>query len=316
MATLRIGTRGSDLARWQARRVQALLADRGTASELIVITTSGDETRRGPPPPAAPGFAVKGLFTKEIEDALLDGRVDVAVHSLKDLMVDLPDGLVIAAVPEREDPRDGLVTSDGRTLDALPPGARVGTSSLRRRAALANVRPDLEITTLRGNVPTRVRRVEQGAVDGAILALAGLRRLGLAARAVPLDPRVFVPAPGQGALAVEARADDPATHAALRPLDDAEIRAAIEAERGALAVLEAGCNVPIGAACHRDDEGGLTLYLRVYAVDGSRMLSVEVPVDRQAPRASGAAAARRLEAEGARSLIEEAVRAAEGDRNG
>ncbi|NIM52106.1 MAG: hydroxymethylbilane synthase [Gemmatimonadales bacterium] len=298
MAVLRIGTRGSALARWQADRVGDLLAARGVEAAFVPIRTSGDATagrRRA-------GLAVKGLFTKEIEQALLDRRVDIAVHSLKDLLLELPPGLVIAAVPEREDPRDALVTRDGRSLLELEPGARIGTSSLRRRAAVASQRPDVEVVPLVGNVTTRVKRVEEGSVDAAVLALAGLKRLRLDGHAVPLDPAVFVPAPGQGALAVEARADDDRVLEIIAPLDDMRVRHAIEAERSALAGLGSGCNVPVGA--HASWTGRtLTLQVAVYAPDGGEPLRVQVPVKPNDPAAGGAMAAARLLEAGASALM-------------
>lgn len=299
MFPLRIGTRGSALALWQAERVRALLAVRGVSSAITVIRTSGDEGS------ARPGTYVegKGLFTKEIEDALLDGRIDAAVHSLKDLGAILPEGLELAAFPEREDPRDALVTRVPGGLAALARGARVGTSSLRRIAALLAQRPDLDIVPLRGNVPTRVGRVEKGEVDAVVLAMAGLKRLGLAGTAIPLDPEAFVPAPGQGALGIQVRSGDSATSAAVRPLDNGEIRIAVEAERAAMAELEGGCRVPLGITC-LPGEASRMLHLRVYAPDGSKSLSARVALDERDPRGSGVKGARELLAAGAKALIE------------
>jgi hydroxymethylbilane synthase len=244
----------------------------------------------------------KGLFTKELEDALLDRRIDLAVHSVKDMGAVLPTGLELAAFPEREDPRDALVTDVSGGLDGLPRGARVGTSSLRRIAALRGQRPDIEIVPLRGNVPTRVARVERGDVAAVILAMAGLKRLGLVGKASPLDSTIFVPAPGQAALGIEIRSDDQRTRAAVAPLDDPEIRIGVEAERAAMAELEGGCRVPLGVTCVVT-EGRRTLYARVYAADGSRSLSARVPVDPRDPRASGLRAARELLSAGAAELI-------------
>ena len=295
---LRIGTRGSALALWQAERVQDLLARLGTRSELVTVRTSGDEGSARP----AQYVEGKGLFTRELEDALLDHRIDAAVHSLKDLGAALPARLELVAYPEREDPRDALVTRSGCALERLPRGARVGTSSLRRIAAIRAARSDLNVVPLRGNVPTRVARVERGELDGAVLALAGLRRLGLVDKAVPLDPTVFVPAPGQGAIAVEIRSDDAVTRAAFQRLDNAEVRVAVEAERAAMAELEGGCRVPLGVVC-LGSGGARTLHLRVYALDGSQSLSVQAQVDLANPRASGIEAARRLLAAGAAALI-------------
>jgi hydroxymethylbilane synthase len=296
---LRIGTRGSDLARWQATRVRALLAERGVSAELVTIRTSGDEGGRVP---AAPGGSGKGLFTKEIEDALLAGRIDLAVHSLKDLSVELPRGLTIAAYPEREDFRDALVGLPGATLAGLPAGAKIGTSSLRRRAAVLATRRDLEIVPLRGNVPTRVNKVGRDGLVAAVLAMAGLTRLGLAAGAVPLDPALFPPAPGQGALALQARDDDRRVLDALGPLDDAVVRCAVVAERAALAALEGGCQAAIGAHCHSAG-ATLMLHVTVFAPDGSRTLTAAGTLDPAAPATGGQAVAADLLAAGAKELI-------------
>jgi hydroxymethylbilane synthase len=302
--TLRIGTRGSTLARWQAGRVQGLLAQQGIASELVIIRTAGD--RRSFPKPQ-PGETGKGLFAKEIEDALLAGEIDLAVHSLKDLASEIPQGLTLAAFPEREDPRDALVTSQRWTLKTLPRGATLGTSSLRRKAALLAARSDLKIAELRGNVPTRIARVGKD-LDGAVLALAGLKRLGLASTGVPLDPETLPPAPGQGALAIEARCDDRAILALLAPLDDPAVRTSVEAERAALRELEGGCRAAIGAYCTQEGSGGeLILHVKVFAPDGSRSLAAQVAVDRKDPKASGRSVARELISRGARELIREAT---------
>lgn len=296
---LRIGTRGSDLARWQATRVQGLLAAGGVSAELVTIRTSGDEGSRSRP---APGTTGKGRFTKEIEDALLGGRVDLAVHSLKDLSAELPPGLTIAAYPEREDPRDALVSVTRGDVQQLPRGARVGTSSLRRRAALLAARPDLVIVALRGNVPTRVKKVGTDGLNAAVLALAGLKRLGLADGAVPLAPDLFPPAPGQGALALEARAGDRGVLELLAPLDQPAVRCAVEAERTALAELEGGCQAAIGAFCEYGRDG-LVLNVRVFAPDGTRQLSAKGPVNPGDPVSSGRTVARDLLLQGARDLI-------------
>jgi hydroxymethylbilane synthase len=298
-STLRLGTRGSDLARWQANRVRDLLGARGVRVELITLRTSGDEGSGARP---APGTTGKGLFTKEIEDALLDRRIDLAVHSLKDLSVELPAGLTIAAYPERADPRDALVSTRGGGVSDLPRGARVGTSSLRRRAALLAARGDLDIVPLRGNVPTRLKKVGKDGLDAALLALAGLNRLGLAERAVPLRPDQFPPAPGQGALAIEARVGDQAVLDLLRPLDQPAVRNAVEAERAALAELEGGCQAAIGAYCDSGQDG-LILNVRVFAPDGSRALSARGPVDPRDPASGGRMVARDLVSQGARDLV-------------
>ncbi len=301
MPLLRIGTRGSALARAQARRVQTCLHQLGVDTELVIIRTSGDEPR------SSRREIVKGLFTKEIEAALLDGDVDVAVHSLKDLLLDQPKGLMLAAFPERADPRDALVTRDGRSVAELATSAQIGTSSLRRRAALLAARPDIRIEPLRGNVPTRVERVDRGELDGAVLAMAGLERLGMAGRGVPLDATVFVPAPGQGALALQTRTDDETTNVIVRRLDQCTVRAQVEAERAALQLLAGGCEVPIGAVCV-PERNETMLHVTVYAPDGSQSLSARAVLDSSNPVATGESAARELIAKGAAPLLELARR--------
>jgi hydroxymethylbilane synthase len=296
---LRIGTRGSELARWQATRVRELLGARGVGADLVIIRTSGDE---GANPRRAPGSTGKGLYTREIEDALLERRIDLAVHSLKDLTTELPPGLTIAAYPERDDVRDALVTAGGGALSDLPRGARVGTSSLRRRAALLAVRSDLTVVSIRGNVPTRVKQVGRDGLDAAVLALAGLRRLGLLEGAVPLDPHAVPPAPGQGALALEVRAGDRAVMDCLRPLDDAAVRCAVEAERAALAELEGGCLAAIGAFCESGRDG-LALHVRIFAPDGTHALAANGMVNPREPASSGRQVALDLLRRGARDLV-------------
>src|SRR5712692_5722060 len=238
---LTIGSRGSQLALWQARWVQARLETFGEESRIEIIHTTGDKITDV----ALSKVGTKGLFTKEIEDALLDGSIDLAVHSLKDMPTDLPAGLTLAAIPEREDPRDALV---GRHLAELPKGARIGTSSLRRAAQLRAIRPDLAIETIRGNVDTRLRKLDSGQYDAIVLAAAGLRRLGCDNRiAELLEPDVMCPAVGQGALAVETRADNGRAFEICARLEHAATRIAVTAERAALAALGGGCQVPIGA---------------------------------------------------------------------
>jgi hydroxymethylbilane synthase len=235
-----IASRGSQLALWQAHWVEAQLQALGHEVRIQIIKTTGDKITDVP----LAKVGTKGLFTKEIEEALLDGRADVAVHSLKDLPTELPEGLVVAAVPEREDPRDAVV---GKRLDELPQGAKVGTSSLRRAAQLRALRPDLHIESVRGNVDTRVRKLDEGQYDAILLASAGLRRLGWGDRiAEILDPARMCPAVGQGALAIETRASG-AGFDAVQPLDHGATHAAVAAERGVLGALGGGCQVPIGA---------------------------------------------------------------------
>ena len=269
---LRLASRGSTLALWQAHHIQALLhglypdADVG----IEVLHTTGD--RISDVPLAMIGD--RGLFTKEVDAALLDGRAHVAVHSYKDVPTQLPDGLTLAAVLEREDPRDAFLPAPGRppSLAALDSGARVGTSSLRRRALLLAARPDLVVDDLRGNLDTRLQKLEQGHYDGISLALAGVRRFGREDRVGELlDAPHWLPAAGQGALALVARADDVETLERLQPLNDAATRAATDAERTFLRHLEGGCQIPIGALGTLDGSR-LTLHGLVASLDGATVI--------------------------------------------
>jgi len=304
---LKIGTRGSRLALWQAEWVSDRLARHGVETEVVIIKTQGDaEVDR--PLHELPG---KGFFTKGIEDALLDGRVDVAVHSLKDLPTTLADGLALGAIPERVDPAEALVARDPgvTSIAALAPGARVGTSSLRRVAQIRYLREDLEIVPLRGNVPTRVQKVRDGSdLDAALLAGAGLERLGLEqAIAAKLDPLEVMPAPGQGALGLEVRAGDLAATAALRPLDHAASADRVAAERALLAALGGGCQAPVAAYVDQGKgEGGrgkARLYGRVTAPDGSVQLTASAAFDPADPAGTGEAVADLLRGQGALELL-------------
>jgi hydroxymethylbilane synthase len=255
-----IGSRGSQLALWQANHVRERLAAAGISARVEIIHTTGDKITDVPLARLGAETSIKGLFTKEIEDALLDGRIDLAVHSMKDMPTELPRGLRIAAAPEREDARDALI---GATLSSLPPGARVGTSALRRQVQLASARPDLAIVPVRGNVDTRLRKLEAGEFDAILLAAAGLRRLGWEHRIAELIPiDVICPAVGQGALAVETREDD----CRFDFLDDAATRADVETERAFLRAMGGGCQVPMG--CH---VGHGLLRCAVAEPDGSRL---------------------------------------------
>jgi hydroxymethylbilane synthase len=301
--TLRIGTRASALALWQAHHVESLIASLpgAPAVELIHIKTEGD-LRTDVPLWALRG---KAFFTKEIDRALLAGEVDLAVHSLKDLSTVLEPGLELAATLTREDPRDALLSRDGLTLGALPAGARVGTSSLRRRAFLSRLRPDLTLLELRGNVPTRIERLKKGDYDAIILAAAGLKRLGLLDQATELlltDD--FPPAVSQGVIGVCCRADDEDTLTWLRPLDDRGSRLAATAERALLRRLEGGCQVPLGAL-GTPMGGALHLYAAVCALDGSEWLSARGDSDArvEAAVALGKRIAEELLAKGAARLI-------------
>ncbi|HEV8399129.1 MAG TPA: hydroxymethylbilane synthase [Gemmatimonadales bacterium] len=290
---MRLGTRGSQLAQWQVEWVRARLAAVGVDAEIVIIKTRGDAEVDRP----LHELEGKGFFTKEIEDALLAGHIDVAVHSLKDLPTELPKGLALAAVPARHDPREALV--GGASLRDLPQGARVGTSSLRRVTQVRYLRPDLEVVSLRGNVPTRVRKVEShDGCDAALLALAGLERLSLGRSATPIDPLEVMPAPGQGALGLEIRADDRKTRDTLTSLGDAASERAVQAERALLAALGGGCQAPVAAWVDARQ-----LFGRVTASDGAVQLTASAEIDCARPQKAGEAVARLLEAAGAASLL-------------
>ncbi len=242
MRILRIGTRGSLLAKWQAESIRKrVFAAAGVEAEIVIIKTAGDRMQQAP----LTQIGGKGIFIKELEEALLEESIDLAVHSVKDIPTDTPSRLMFPAVCRRDDVRDCLV---GSTLANLRQGARVGTSSLRRQAQLLHIRPDLDMRDLRGNVDTRLRKVESGEYEAVLLAKAGLDRLGVSQRVSEiLSPDVCMPAVGQGAIAVECRLKDTETADILAPLDDAETRTAIIAERALLAALQGGCQVPLGA---------------------------------------------------------------------
>ena len=296
---MKIGTRGSRLARWQADWVRDRLAEHGVTAEIVVIKTRGDAEVDRP----LHELEGKGFFTKEIEDALLDRRIDVAVHSLKDLPTALPPGLALGAIPARHDSREALVS--GASIAELAAGTRVGTSSLRRIAQVRFLRPDLQVVPLRGNVPTRVKKVEtRDGLDAALLAIAGLARLGLETKASIVDPLEVMPAPGQGALGIEIREDDNATRKAIAPLHDRVSAAAVLAERGLLAALGGGCQAPVGAwVGMRETGNGRRLYGRVTERDGSVQLTASADLDESKPEQAGEAVARLLEGEGAASLL-------------
>lgn len=266
--TLRIGTRGSALAMAQAGRVaEAVTATTGAPVELVEIATAGD---RSTGPVAQLGV---GVFVSALRDALLAKEIDAAVHSYKDLPTAEAEGLRVAAVPEREDPRDVLVARDGHTLASLPAGARVGTGAPRRVAQLRAARPDLELVPVRGNVDTRLRKVAAGEVDAVVLARAGLARLGRAGEATEvIDPDVVLPAPAQGALAVECRSDDTDLVEALGLLDQASARVAISAERALMSTLEAGCSAPVAGLAEPTGGGQLRLRGAVVSPDGRKTI--------------------------------------------
>jgi len=296
---LTIASRGSQLALWQARWVSERLTSLGHECRIEIVKTTGDKITDVP----LAQVGGKGLFTKEIEEALLDGRAHLAVHSLKDLPTELPAGLALAAVPEREDPHDAVV---GRKLVDLPAGATVGTSSLRRAAQLRRLRPDLNIESIRGNVDTRLRKLDEGRYDAIVLAAAGLNRLGWAGRIAEILPaEMMCPAVGQGALAVETSSSG-AGWDACAALDHAATHSAVAAERAFLRALGGGCQVPIGAYATVDDEG-LHLVGLVIAPDGSAVVRGQREGPAAEAEAIGAALGANLLAEGARSILETTV---------
>jgi hydroxymethylbilane synthase len=268
---IRIGSRGSQLALWQANHIADTLRALGHDVSIEIIRTTGDRMQNI----AFASVGAKGMFTREIEDALLAESIDLAVHSLKDLPTELAEPFVLAAIPRRADPRDVLVSERYGEFDALPAGAVVGTSSLRRQAQLRARRPDLEYIEFRGNVDTRLAKLGQGKADVVILAAAGLDRLQKTTDIRErFAPEVLCPAPGQGALAIECRAGDSATIAALQPIEERDTRLAVTAERKCLAALGGGCLVPIGAYCHRDGDE-LSLRAVVASADGRQIISAE-----------------------------------------
>lgn len=290
-----IGSRGSKLARWQAEHVKARLQQLGFAAHIEVIRTSGDRLQNL----SLVQAGGKGLFTKEIEEALQQKTIDIAVHSLKDLPTEHPPGLVIAAIPEREDPRDALL---GKRLDQLQEGARVGTSSNRRRAQTLLLRPDLVIEPVRGNVDTRLRKLQEGQYDAILLAVAGLHRLHLDAHISQIfSPDEMCPAPGQGALAIQTRDHDPAFDI-CRVLNDTGTSAAVRSERALLNSLGGGCQLPIGAFAELHGDV-LTLRAGVFAPDGKRHLRMTFQGSAVSPEQLGLEAAQHLIEAGALELL-------------
>jgi hydroxymethylbilane synthase len=268
LKSLRIGTRGSALARWQAEFVRAGLARHGVAAELVLIRTSGDRDRQS----SLRVIGGKGVFIKELEDALLDERIDLAVHSMKDMPTTLPAGLEISAICQREEARDALISRDGLKLDELPSGARIGTSSLRRQAQLRHYRGDLEMVDMRGNVDTRLAKLAQGDYDAIVLAKAGLDRLGKAEQISEIvAPEICLPAAGQGAIGIESRKREDEFAAAVRKLNHHPSQVAVEAERAVLAGLEGGCQVPIGVWA-RMESGSLVIDACVLSADGTESI--------------------------------------------
>ncbi|MDI6901098.1 MAG: hydroxymethylbilane synthase [Anaerosomatales bacterium] len=299
---LMIGTRGSKLALWQSEHIKARLEElTGLPVGLKVIKTTGDKVLDVP----LAKVGGKGLFTKEIEVELLTGTVDLAVHSMKDVPTELPDGCVIAATPQRVDPRDVIVAGEGIDLDSLPSGARVGTSSLRRRSQLLALRPDVEIVDVRGNLDTRMRKAETGEVDAVILAAAGITRMGWADRITHyIDPAQMVPAVGQGAIGVEIRADDAFMAEVCERLTDADTLTCVTAERVVMRRLEGGCQVPIGAYCRREGDR-LVIDAFVGSLDGTTLLRHRLEGDVAEPVMLGEAMVDRLLDMGATDILAE-----------
>ncbi|TWT37933.1 Porphobilinogen deaminase [Posidoniimonas corsicana] len=296
---LRLGTRASQLARWQAEHIAARLRTLGHEVELVLLRTQGDARQSGP----IAAIGTQGVFTKELQRALLDCQIDLAVHSMKDLPTEPVDGLTVAAVPDREDHHDALVSPAAATVAELPHAARVGTGSARRRAQLLAARPDLDVRDIRGNVDTRLAKLDAGDYDAIILAAAGLRRLELGDRITQLLPTdLMTPAPAQGALAIECRTSDAPTLAALAPLEHPATRASVTAERTALRKLEGGCLAAMGAYAQ---PVGSELQLRtiVLSEDGASRVVVEEQGPLDAAAEVGRAAAARLLDQGAGELL-------------
>ena len=304
---VRIGTRASELALRQAALVEAALVARGASVEIVRIRTIGDKKTQEP----LSEIGAKGLFTKELESALLRKKVDCCVHSLKDLPTEQPDGLELAAILEREDPRDVLVinpVTDASGLADLPAGSRVGTSSLRRRAQLLAARPDLDVVDMRGNVPTRLRKMDEGKFHAAVLAAAGLIRLDARQRiGAFLEPPEWLPAAGQGAIAVQIRATDDRMRMLLETLEHAPTRLAVSAERAFLAALEGGCQVPIGALAipSGDGAGEYVLHGLISDIGGRHVVRGSRPLDRADPELTGQELAAELRARGGSSILAE-----------
>ncbi len=305
MRHLRIGTRGSLLAKWQAEYVRKqLFAGRGVEAEIVIVKTAGDKQQMSP----LSQIGGKGIFIKELEEALLEETIDLAVHSVKDIPTETPSRLMFPAVCRRVDVRDCLVGKNGATLASLRQGARVGTGSLRRQAQLRHLRPDLDVRDLRGNVDTRLRKVESGEYDAVMLAKAGLDRLGWSERITEtMDPEVFLPAVGQGAIAVECRLRDTEAAEVVGGLDDPESRTAIIAERALLSALHGGCQVPLGAWA-RIERGELVLAACVCSVDGLQYVKQRATsAPEQAAELGGHMANLLMEA-GAQCILEEVSR--------
>ena len=305
MRPLRIGTRGSLLAKWQAEFVRKqLFATAGVETEIIIIKTAGDKLQGSP----LAQIGGKGVFVKELEEALLDETIDLAVHSVKDVPTEVPSRLSFPAVCRRDDVRDCVVSANGAALANLRKGARVGTSSLRRQAQVRHMRPDLDVRDLRGNVDTRLRKVESGEYEAILLAKAGLDRLGLAQRITEvLSPETFLPAVGQGAIAVECRLKDGEAADVVSRLDDPETRNAIIAERSLLKAVQGGCQVPLGAWA-RMERDQLVMEACVCSVDGAQCIRQRATAAPDQAAQLGEHVARLLFEAGAQAILEEVGR--------
>ena len=306
MKPIRIGTRGSLLARWQAEYVRKrIFQSTGVEPEIVIIKTTGDNLQQAP----FSQIGGKGVFIKELEEALLEEQIDLAVHSVKDIPTDVPSRLCFPAVCRRDDARDCLVSGKGESFDKLRQGARIGTSSLRRQSQLRHVRRDLDVRELRGNVDTRLRKVESGEYEAIVLAKAGLDRLGLSGRITEVfSADMCMPAVGQGAIAVQARLKDEELGDALAPLDDAETRQAIVAERSLLGALQGGCQVPLGAWA-RFERNELAMDAVVCSPDGVTHIRQRVNGPQDQPRELGQRLAQMLIEAGAGTILEEVYRA-------
>ncbi|MGI6092409.1 MAG: hydroxymethylbilane synthase [Veillonellaceae bacterium] len=298
-----IGTRGSKLALWQANYIAAKIAERYPELEVTIkrVTTTGDRILDVP----LAKIGGKGLFTKELETEMLAGDIDLAVHSLKDMPTELPDGLTFAAITERVHPGDALISPKYQTIDNLPQGAKIGTSSLRRKAQLLNYRPDLEIADLRGNLDTRLKKLENNTFDAILLAVAGLKRLGWDEHITQIIPDdICLPAVGQGALAIEARSNDAEVLAILDFLNDDDTRRAVEAERAFLRVVEGGCQVPVGVY-GQVEQDSLQVRAVILSVDGVRKVEDSIKGSPAEAEELGQSLANRMLAAGGREILAE-----------
>lgn len=306
---LRIGSRGSQLALWQARFIRSRLEkELGVTAEIVIIKTSGDNFQQGD----VSQIGIKGVFIKELEDALLHNEVDLAVHSMKDVPTTTPPGLTLPAICERHDVRDCLVARDRLTLKTLPSGARVGTSSVRRQAQLRGLRPDLDFRELRGNVDTRLRKLDEAQYDAIVLAKAGLDRLGWSSRITDvLAPEDCLPAVAQGALGIEARGDAPAVCELLGKLDHFETRLALSAERALLDEMQGGCQLPLGGWA-RLENGKLRVDGAVFSLDGLRSVRDHLTASPEEAERVGRTLARQLLRAGGAELLKLAGRVTHG----